>query len=194
MRSFGNIIRRLNVARADIKSNGKTRWKSKYPRRQLSQIWDYSSLHSLPSSPHCRCKPTTASSVCIPPIRKPPSYPEQTDLNGSGDYDYIRVPDDMYSNGPVTNVQSTDIICNKGAAARTTGTLTVAAGSTVSWPRTQKHLLTLVSRLLSRSTPPSATRVPFFSIWQEPPVAWMDGTLAEMFGSRLLRWGGLLPT
>jgi hypothetical protein len=63
---------------------------------------------------------------------KPPFLPRTIDLNGSGDYDYIRVPDDMYSNGPVTDVLSTDIRCNKGAAARTTGTLTVAAGSTVS--------------------------------------------------------------
>ncbi|PVF98303.1 hypothetical protein CPB86DRAFT_362987 [Serendipita vermifera] len=54
-------------------------------------------------------------------------------LNGSGDYDYIRVPDNQYSNGPVTNVQSTDIRCNLGAAARTTGTLTVAAGSTATF-------------------------------------------------------------
>ncbi|KIM28933.1 glycoside hydrolase family 61 protein, partial [Serendipita vermifera MAFF 305830] len=37
------------------------------------------------------------------------------------------------SNGPVTNVASTDVRCNLGAAARTTGTLTVAAGSTATF-------------------------------------------------------------
>ncbi|KAG8784950.1 hypothetical protein FRC15_002287 [Serendipita sp. 397] len=53
-------------------------------------------------------------------------------INGSGDYDYIRLYQNQYSNGPITNVQSTDIRCNLGAAT-TTGTLTVAAGSTVTF-------------------------------------------------------------
>ncbi|KDQ19906.1 glycoside hydrolase family 61 protein [Botryobasidium botryosum FD-172 SS1] len=54
-------------------------------------------------------------------------------LNGSPEYQYIRVPDNQYSNGPVTSVSSTDIRCNLGAAARTTGTLTTAAGSSVTF-------------------------------------------------------------
>ena len=53
-------------------------------------------------------------------------------INGSGDYDYIRLYDNVNSNGPVTNVASADIVCNLGAVGRTTGTLTIAAGSTVS--------------------------------------------------------------
>ncbi|KAG8798205.1 hypothetical protein FRC17_007539, partial [Serendipita sp. 399] len=53
-------------------------------------------------------------------------------VNGSGDYDYIRLYANYNSNGPITNVQSTDIRCNLQAAT-TTGTLTVSAGSTVSF-------------------------------------------------------------
>ncbi|KIM19736.1 glycoside hydrolase family 61 protein [Serendipita vermifera MAFF 305830] len=51
-------------------------------------------------------------------------------INGSGDYQQY---DNYYSNGPVTNVASSDIACNLGAIARTTGTLTVAAGSTATF-------------------------------------------------------------
>lgn len=54
-------------------------------------------------------------------------------INGSGDYEYIRQYDNYYSNGPVTNIASSDIACNLGAIARTTGTLTVAAGSTATF-------------------------------------------------------------
>ncbi|KAG9054944.1 hypothetical protein FS842_003721 [Serendipita sp. 407] len=53
-------------------------------------------------------------------------------INGSGDYDYIRLYQNYYSNGPISNVTSTDIRCNLGAAT-TTGTLTVAAGSTATF-------------------------------------------------------------
>ncbi|KAG8788136.1 hypothetical protein FRC16_001451, partial [Serendipita sp. 398] len=59
-------------------------------------------------------------------------------INGSGDYDYIRLYQNQYSNGPITNVQSTDIRCNLGAAT-TTGTLTVAAGSTVTFRTSISH-------------------------------------------------------
>ncbi|KAG8833266.1 hypothetical protein FRC17_011041 [Serendipita sp. 399] len=53
-------------------------------------------------------------------------------INGSGEYDYIRLYANHYSNGPITNVQSTDIRCNLQAPT-TTGTLTVAAGSTATF-------------------------------------------------------------
>ncbi|CAG7846720.1 Probable endo-beta-1,4-glucanase D Short=Endoglucanase D; AltName: Full=Carboxymethylcellulase D; AltName: Full=Cellulase D; Flags: Precursor [Serendipita indica DSM 11827] len=54
-------------------------------------------------------------------------------LNGSGDYQYIRQYDNYYSNGPITDVSSTDIRCNLNGAGKTTGTLTVAAGSTATF-------------------------------------------------------------
>ncbi|KIM28931.1 glycoside hydrolase family 61 protein [Serendipita vermifera MAFF 305830] len=53
-------------------------------------------------------------------------------INGSGDYEYIRLYQNSNSNGPVTDVSSTDIRCHLGAAT-TTGTLTVAAGDTVTF-------------------------------------------------------------
>ncbi|KAG8833265.1 hypothetical protein FRC17_011040 [Serendipita sp. 399] len=52
-------------------------------------------------------------------------------LNGSGDFTYIR-PWLGNTNAPVTDVLSTAIRCNTGAAL-TTGTLTVAAGSIVTF-------------------------------------------------------------